>query len=136
MNNSMHLDGDFQLPFDDLENLDSNTGAGDYDADGSFALGEIMQQNSISRFDEPVAMMEEPVPKGFVGTMYDSLKNSVGRQNEDNQPINTQLHDNSGIAESGGGDISGQMSGHMSLYHHQSSTHFAPVFGFTTKSAA
>lgn len=131
---SMQFDDAFQLPFDDVSSLNG----GEYDADGSFALGEIMQQKSFSQVNENLAVLEEPAPKGLVGTLYDSFKNSVDRQNDGDDTNNVPLQDtlqSGGGAKSGTGSMSGQMSGHMSMSH-QSSTHFAPVFGFSTKTSA
>jgi hypothetical protein len=97
MNASLQFGDAFDLPFDEM-GVSVNDNDAMYNADGSFALGEIMQQTSVSHFadvTEPSPAQSAlhsltheieaaPVERSFLESLYDSLRNSFQRQQNDN----------------------------------------------------
>jgi hypothetical protein len=127
MNASMQLGDAFDLPLDEME-VGIQVNDDMYNADGSFALGEIMQHTSATHFAdvavEPSAtVVQSAVPnslttthelegaatteRSFLESLYDSLRNSFQRQSDnDSSTVPDQLQ--ASVSESG--HLSGQLS--------------------------
>jgi hypothetical protein len=134
MNASMQFNDASHLPFDEM----SSSSLNDYNGDGSFALGEIMQQKSVTRFEDvtPVdaalqGMSGEdagdvfPESRSYLESVYDSLRNSL-QQQQDNANERSMAHDQlmqASVSE----------SGHMSMAH-QSSANLRVAAVWHTKS--
>jgi hypothetical protein len=142
MNASMQFNDAFHLPFDEM----SSSSLNDYNGDGSFALGEIMQQKSVTRFDDVTPSTEAassvdaalqglsrendddvfPDSRSYLESVYDSLRNSLQRQQQDNANERSMSHDQllqASVSE----------SGHMSMAH-QSSANLRVAAVWHTKS--
>jgi hypothetical protein len=107
MNASMQFNNTFQLPFDET----SSSSLSEYNGDASFALGEIMQQKSVTYFgDTPptnTAASDEAYMQGLSGEdadafqtsrsfltyACDSFRNSFQRQREHDVNERSMGHD-------------------------------------------
>jgi hypothetical protein len=127
MNTSMQLGEAFDLPLDEMGVV---VGINDHDADlynadGSFALGEIMQHASATHFAdvaEPLPVAPSALPsheleaaatapvveqRSFLESLYDSLRNSFQRQQDNDASVG---HDPLQTSVSESGHWSGQVS--------------------------
>jgi hypothetical protein len=124
MNASMQFGDAFDLPLDEMD-VGMQVNDDMYHADGSFALGEIMQHTSATHFAdvavEPSATVQSAVQhslthelegaatteRSFLESLYDSLRNSFQRQSDnDSSTVPDQLQ--ASVSESG--HLSGQLS--------------------------
>jgi hypothetical protein len=126
MNASMQLGDAFDLPLDEMD-VGIQVNDDMYNADGSFALGEIMQHTSATHFAdvavEPSATVQQSAlhnsltthdlegaattERSFLESLYDSLRNSFQRQSDnDSSTVPDQLQ--ASVSESG--HLSGQLS--------------------------
>jgi hypothetical protein len=126
MNASMQFNDAFRLPFDES----SSGSLSEYNGDASFALGEIMQQKSITHFEDTpptntAASVEADLhalsgedadafqsARSFLTSAYDSLRNSFQRQRENDVNERSMGHDQLLHASA---SESCQISGHMSM---------------------
>jgi hypothetical protein len=128
MNTSMQFGEAFDLPLDEMGAVVgiNDHDADSYNADGSFALGEIMQHASATHFAdvaEPLPVQSlaheleaaaaataaaEPVEqRSFLESLYDSLRNSFQRQHDNDASMG---HDPLQTSVSESGHWSGQVS--------------------------
>jgi hypothetical protein len=119
LNASMQFSDAFEVPSDEMDDVD------DYGNDGSFTMGEIMQQKSLSHMDatteqatDAATLLSDPAaavaPKGLLGSVYDSLRNSWNRQNDADNANNEASMAPDQLLQ-GSMSESGQVSGHMSM---------------------
>jgi hypothetical protein len=131
MNASMQYDA-FHLPFDEM----SSSSLNEYNGDGSFALGEIMQQKSVTRFEDVTPSADAtssvdaalqgmsgedagdafPDSRNYLESVYDSIRNSLQRQEDNDSNERSMAHDQllqASVSESGHMSMAQQSSANL-----------------------
>jgi hypothetical protein len=114
MNASMQFNDAFHLPFDEM-----SSSLNGYIGDDSFALGEIMQQKSVPRFDDvtpPTDADAFPDSRSYLESVYDSLRNSLQRQPDNDANEQSMGYDQlleTSVSETGHMSIAQQSSANL-----------------------